>query len=1134
MKKNSERAWHALPAPIRKLLLMLKFTGLFLLAFLEVSASGYSQHKISISVRNASMEKILHYLEKRSDYVFYYNNEDLEKLPPIDLALKEVTVSALLDSLTRRLDIHYNVLEDNLVIIHKEASQLRAKRITGKVVNARGEPLPGISVQIKGTTQGVATGEDGTFSLEVPERSTLVFSAIGFLKKEVVVGSQSAISVTLEEDVAGLNEVVVVGYGDQKKSDLTGAITSVKSKDIKNLPVRSVAEALQGRAAGVMINKSNGRPGSGSQIIIRGVGSINGLNPLFVIDGVPRGNNSNFNPKDVESIEIIKDASAAAIYGAQAAGGVVLITTKKGSFDQKTNFDFNASRGVRKITDTYKMLETPDYIRARRGMKQDYSLWNNPDLPNTDWFDALFQDGKEQNYQLSLSGGTNKARYYISGSYEREDGIQKNNFWERFALRVNADYKLGKRITFGHQLYMAKISQNDFTRDIPWRTLPYMAIYNPDGSYASVPAEVEFSGGNDVASLNYVHRKSGDLMLDGVLYLEWNILDGLTLRTTGGGGFSGSFYDSFTEKNLLGRTSFPETYSKSSGYNESYTWTTLLTYSKVFAKKHDFRIMAGYEARKSFASGLSANASGFPVQVAESFALSTNPNKTANGALSYGRFLSQFGRINYSYDNKYLLTANIRRDGSPKFGPDNRWGVFPSLAFGWKVQEEAFFKNLNQQVITQLKPRVSWGILGNDAAISNFAYLPSYQQVEQHSFDESTIVGGFNSIKVVNKNIRWEEIHTMNVGLDLNMFRDRLAISAEYYSRQTKDMLYNLPTPLSSGIASYYSNTSTMPVNIGKISNTGWELTATWQDRRGDFTYALSGNISQNKNKVVDLGLPSAYIYSGSFMFMSGNSPFKTVNGQPIGQIYGLVAEGLIKSKEEIDQLNSNATQKALEAGTIQPGQVVYYNHLHTGAGDLRYRDLNGDGRITDADRTFIGNPWPKLQYGFNIDLGYKGFDASVLIVGIAGRDVINGSRIFEQSFKQDYQSTYDIFNASYFLGNGLTDQPRLGLVDPANPNKFIQDPSNNYAWYSSYYVEDGSYLKIKNISLGYTIPRKLTERYKIKSLRVYVTGQNLITFTKFSGLDPEFSNDVKNHGMYGMNTYPMTKLFSAGLDLSF
>ena len=325
-----------------------------------------------------------------------------------------------------------------------------------------------------------------------------------------------------------------------------------------------------------------------------------------------------------------------------------------------------------------------------------------------------------------------------------------------------------------------------------------------------------------------------------------------------------------------------------------------------------------------------------------------------------------------------------------------------------------------------------------------------------------------------------------------------------------------------------------MPVNIGKISNKGWEVSLSYQNRLGDFTYAVSANVAQNKNKVLDLGLPSAYIYSGSLMFMSGNSPFKTVNGQPIGQIYGLVAEGLIKDQKEIDALNEEATRKALEAGTIKPGETALYNNKYTGPGDLRYKDLDGDGKITDNDRTFIGNPWPKLQYGLNLNLGYKGFDLSALVTGITGRDVINGVKIFQQSFMQDFQSTKDIFNASFFLVNGLTDQPRLGVADPANPDKFIQDPSKNYSWYSSYYVENGSYLKIKNISLGYTLPQRLISRAGIHQLRVYVSGQNLFTFTKFSGLDPEFSNDVKNHGLYSITSYPQTKLFSAGIDINF
>jgi TonB-dependent starch-binding outer membrane protein SusC len=325
-----------------------------------------------------------------------------------------------------------------------------------------------------------------------------------------------------------------------------------------------------------------------------------------------------------------------------------------------------------------------------------------------------------------------------------------------------------------------------------------------------------------------------------------------------------------------------------------------------------------------------------------------------------------------------------------------------------------------------------------------------------------------------------------------------------------------------------------MPVNIGKISNKGWELTVSYRDRKGDLAYSISGNLSQNHNKVIDLGLPNAYIYSGSLSFMSGNSPFKTVNGQPVGQIYGLVTEGLIKDQGEVDGLNAVATQKALAAGTIKPGAVAYYNQQYTGPGDFKYKDLNGDGKITDLDRTFIGNPWPKLQYGFNVDLAWKGIDFMVQFFGITGRDVINGSKIFEQSFQQDYQSTAAIFNASYFLGNGLTNQPRLGLIDPSNPNKFIIDPSKNYGWYSSYFVENGSYLKVKNLSVGYTLPSSIINKLRLTKFRIYVTGQNLLTFTKFTGLDPEFSNDVKNHGLYGIDTYPQTKLFSVGLDVGF
>ena len=532
--------------------------------------------------------------------------------------------------------------------------------------------------------------------------------------------------------------------------------------------------------------------------------------------------------------------------------------------------------------------------------------------------------------------------------------------------------------------------------------------------------------------------------------------------------------------------------------------------------------MAGYEVRNSHSAGLSAQASGFPVSVAESFALSTNSNKSASGGLSYGSFLSQFGRLNYSYDNKYILTANIRRDGSPKFGPQNRWGVFPSVSAGWKINEEGFF---NSSFFDLLKPRISWGILGNDNALSNFMYQPSYQQVTTHSFDEVSSIGGFNSIKVVNEAIKWEEIHSTDIGIDIAILEGKVTVNADYYWRNTKDMIYNLSIPLSSGIGGVNRNPSLMPVNIGSILNKGWELSANYRNKLGDLNFSISGNISHNENKVLDLGLPTAYIYSGGAWPLSSNSsPFITENGQPVGQLYGFIVDGIIQSQAEIDGLNQAASDFA--------GQTVYYNHQYTGPGDLRYRDLDGDGRITAEDRTVIGNPWPKLQYGFNLSMDWRGIDLNATIIGISGRDVMNDVKAFQQNFQQDFQSTYDIFNASFFLDNGLTDQPRLGLYDPSGSGAYIEDPSKNYRNYSSYFVEDGSYMKIKNISIGYSFPRSILDKVGMENLRIYMSGQNLFTFTKFTGLDPEFSNDVKNHGQYNISTYPQTKLISFGLEL--
>lgn len=1119
------------------------FVVLFLTLFtLSVSATEYSQTtKLSFNMNNKTIKEVLRKIEEQTNFKFIYENEKINLDRKVSLEVKNRQVEYILKELFGNTGIDYSITDNNLILITPLVNNAELPKVQqsialmGRVTDSQGEPIPGVNILLKEERSvGTISDVEGRYTFAVPNKDAiLVFSFIGYVTQEITVGSQRTIDVVLHDDTEVIDEVVVVGYGTQKKSDLTGSIASVKADDIKETPARSVAEALQGKVAGVMVSKNSGKPGENADIIIRGVGSINGLNPLFVIDGVARGNNVNYNLKDVESIEVIKDASAAAIYGAQAAGGVVLITTKKGVYNQKAQIDFTANVGVRKMTDAYDLVQTKDYIPARQAIGQNYPLWENPaSLPNTNWFDEVFQDGIEQSYTLSLTGGGEKISYYLSGGYERENGLQKSNYWERISARLNSDYKLSKNFTLGTRIYLARIKKDPFTTGMPWRTLPYMAPYNEDGSFAAVPDGVEFSGGNPVADVAYHHNSYGNVLVDADLFANWSIIDGLNLMVTGSAGFNGNYSDEFKEENTLGRTSYPDNYNKGLGYGESYTFTATLNYAKVFAEKHDLKAMIGYEAKSSNGANLSATATSFPVNNPLSFALSSNDKKTATGALSEGRFLSQFARVNYAFDNRYLLTMNIRRDGSPKFGPNNRWGVFPSASVGWKLTEESFFKDLNLKWITSVKPRFSWGILGNDAALNNFMYQQSYKTITLHSFDESSSISGYNSIKVINKNIKWEEIHTTNVGIDLALFSNKLTASFDYYKRNTKDMIYNLATPLSAGITEKNDATSNMPVNIGSIMNKGWELLISYRDQVGDFKYAVSGNFSQNRNEVIDLGLSTAYIYDGGEWpndQAGGNKPFKTVNGQPIGQIWGLKTNGMITSQDEIDGMNQQAKDKYLADGG-DPAKVgsIYYNHRLTGIGDLKYTDLNGDGRITNDDRTFIGNPWPKFQYGFNLYLAYKGFDISADLIGLAGRDVLNLAKSMERNFQQDFNSTYKMFEASYFMGNGLTDHPRIVAVDPSN-KALVSDPNNNYRHYSDYLIEDGSYLKIKNLTVGYTFPQKWISKASLSRLRIYLTGHNLFTFTKFTGLDPEFSTSKTKYGNYSRDTYPQTKLFSVG-----
>lgn len=1133
MKINSLLTHKVCHKKIKKAFRVMKITFLLILIFASnlFAVNSEAQNAVvELRSNDLSIEDLFKEIEQQTDYLIVYSTSEINSNFNVTLSKKKAKVAEILDEVLGTRNLKYE-LSDNYIVLSKitqiEDTQQVKKSILGSIKDEEGNPIIGANVVEKGTTNGTITNIDGQFSLNVFDNAILVVSYVGYKEQQVKIGNRSNLEIVLQEDAEKLDEVVVVGYGTQKKSDLTGSIASIKASEIKNLPVNSVEEALQGKVAGVMVNKSNGSAGAGSDIVIRGIGSINGLGPLFVIDGVARGGGVDYNMKDIESIEIIKDASAAAIYGAKAAGGVVLITTKKGAFNSKPQFDFSANVGFKSLSGEYNMLHTSDYIRARRAYGQDYAIWDDhSSLPDTDWMKELFSTGMEQRYNLSLTGGSEKIKYYLSTSYNREDGIQENNYWERIAARLNVDYKISKAFTIGTRVYLARFRNSSFTTALPWRTLPYMSVYNEDGTFSSVPTGIEFSGTNPVAALFLNKNRRASAKVDADLYIDWNILEGLKFNVTGAASTGSGFDDNLKKDDYTPRNIQKGNYTKGLNYDENYTLTMTLDYAKTFAEKHEFKALIGYEAKYYLGANVGAQATDFPVEDPESFALSVNNNKSAWGGIGRDRYLSLFGRVNYVFDNRYLLTVNLRRDGSPKFGPNNRWGTFPSASVGWKLHEESFFKNANIDWVASLKPRFSWGILGNDAALGAFMYSPSYSSLTLHSFDGVNVSSGYSNIKVINEDIKWESIYTTDVGLDFGLFNNRLTGSFDYYIRKTKDMIYSLPTPLSAGITQKNDGPQGMPVNIGRIDNKGWELLLAWRDNIGDFRYGLSVNLSQNKNKVVDLGLSTAYIYDGGeypFDASGSDRPFKTINNSPIGMLWGLKTDGLITSQAEIDALNAKARENGHE----------YYSSALTGVGDLKFVDLNGDGTITNDDRTFIGSPWPDITYGFNIDLGYKGFDLSANFVGVAGREIMNYSKSFQESFVDDWTTTYDIFNSSFFLGNGLTDQPRVVAVDPTT-GAIIKDPNRNYSYYSDYIVEDGSYLKLKSLTLGYTLPKKVSKKLFLNHLRFYVTGYNLLTFTKFSGLDPEFSGNKTAYSGYSIYQFPQSKMISFGVDVNF
>ena len=980
------------------------------------------------------------------------------------------------------------------VIIHQEIT------VTGKVTDSKGSTLPGVAVAEKGTTNGTVTDANGNFKLRVAgPASVLVVKFIGFNTQETTVGTRTVINVVLNDDIKNLNEVVVVGYGTQKKRDVTGAVTSVSMKEIASQPVPDIGQAIEGRAAGVHAVTS-GSPGSNVTLRIRGTGTINNADPLLVIDGVPTDVPLNtLNPDDIASLDVLKDASAAAIYGSRGANGVVLITTKKGTSGQ-SHLSVSAFAGVQQATHLVKMLNATQFVQLNNEMLTNNNQATNPAYANpasfgtgTDWLGALFRRAPIQSYTVSYSGGTDKSDYYVSGSVLDQKGIVTSTAYRRYTIQFNGNNRVFKWLKFGNNITMNHDEKPSGSYDIrsAMAANPAQPIYNADGTWSGPVGQAQFYGDerNPVATTVLNSNNTDGYNVLGNLFVEATILPSLTFKSTGG--LQASFWNSRSWAPAYDYQPIPQPNSYlSEQYNKSltYTWDNFLTYDKVFGKDHHVTVLAGTDAQSNAYHFIGGNVSGFASDVTPQLNNGTL-NPVLQGGGSEWSLFSLVARANYSFKDRYLLTGTIRRDGSSRFGANNRYGTFPSGSFAWRISQEPFFQHI--KFFDDLKIRAGYGETGNQN-IGNYSFA-SVLTSAVYNFNGTTVPAEI-ALNAANPNLHWETVKQINLGVDATFLNQRINLTADAYLKRTTGMLVPINLPISTG----YSGVPPYG-NAGNVENKGIEIAVNTRNITGRFSWITNANISFNRNKITALS-DNTSLFGGN-IGLNGNININAV-GHPINSFYGFVTQGVFQTQFDVD---AHATQIA--------GNDPYNR---TSPGDIRFKDLNNDGVINDADRTYIGDPNPKFIYAMNNTFSYKGFDLSIFLQGVYGNKIFNANNVYQESMAVAQNQTTRVLGRWEGPGTSNT-MPRAIFNDP-NKNSRISDR----------FVEDGSYLRIKTATLGYTLPGPWMQKAHFSRARLYVTAQNLFTFTKYSGFDPEVSSNGIDYSVY-----PVTRTISLGINLT-
>lgn len=1009
--------------------------------------------------------------------------------------------------------------------LHHQVADIVVK---GTVKDKQGA-LPGVTIILTGNTAiSTVTDAKGNFSIKVPENGVLLFKSIGYKTLSVPVQRKLNMDITLEEENTNLNEVTVVGYGSQKKSDLTGAISSIKSKDLTLLPTQRVDQAIQGRAAGVLVMNTDGSPGGNTTIRIRGMNSINGGNDaLIVIDGLQGGNLTSLNPNDIESIEILKDASATAIYGSEGANGVVLITTKHGKVGKPViSYTFDGS--LSSITKKPDLMNAADYAREQNAVIlanngsginpvpvfTDAQIANFEKNGGTDWLDVIYRTAFSQNHQLSVSGASDKINYLVSGGYLDQQGILLKSAYNRFSLRTNLTANITNWATFGLNWAASKekVSTAPFGGNTDWPNNPVGAaalfsptipVYDANGNYSK---SSNLYGNptlwNPLANAIEPQINNGTITNNLSAYLEFKLLTGLTLRISGGARIANQQNLSFLNTNTFSGSQLNGSGTILNNQSEYYQNSNILTYDKVFGKHH-LTITAVGEQKDDKLFTSTTNASDFLVQETGINDLSGANIKTITSATSERVVNSYLGRINYSYADKYLLTASYRADGSSVFGKNNKWGYFPSASLAWRAVQEDFIKNLN--IFSDLKVRASWGITGNQG-ISPYQTLARISSGVTYPYNGSDATDvGFYISSAANPNLKWESTAQTDIGLDVGIFNGRLTLTADYYNKKTTNLLMPRELPTYTGLGSILDN-------VGSMGNKGFEFAVEGAPLVGKFKWNTGFNITANRTTVLDLGEVDKIGYKSGGSGSGTNLPFMyLVKGQPFGQMIGWGYEGVW--------------------GTNQAAQAAKYGQL---PGDPHYTDTNNDGKIDVKDVKVIGNSMPKFIFGFNNRLSYSDFELIFQIQGVQGNNIFNVSRIARETAG----------GTSARLLDRWTPQNQ-GSTVPAIISQRTREQANLISTVSfppsdgnrtSRWVEDGSYIRLKNVTVAYNLPKDLVARLKLNNLRVYVSATNLFTITKYTGNDPEVSSYTGNDAQLGSdyNNYPQSKIFNIGLNTSF